>query len=55
MTCVAKRSWFALLQLQEKKRAMTTSTLSGDKVKNQRLGLDDLVALFRGNGHDEED
>ena len=45
----------AFAQLQEKKRTMTTATLSGDQLKNQRLGIDDLVALFRATGHDDED
>ena len=43
------------VQLQEKKRALTTATLSGDKLKNSRLGIDDLVALFRGHDVDEEE
>ncbi|KAI0693693.1 SNF2 family N-terminal domain-containing protein [Cerioporus squamosus] len=44
-----------ILELQEKKRAMTTATLSGDKLKNQRLGIEDLVALFRATGHDDDE
>lgn len=43
-----------LRQLQEKKRALTSATLSGNKLKNQRLGIEDLVALFR-SGHDVDD
>ena len=42
-------------QLQEKKRALAAAALSGDKLKNMRLGIDDLVALFRSSGHDEDD
>ncbi|PJY31869.1 hypothetical protein CWM31_00180, partial [Escherichia coli] len=41
-------------QLQEKKRTLTSATLSGDKLKNERLGIEDLVALFR-SGHDVDD
>ena len=44
-----------LLQLQEKKRALAAAALSGDKLKNMRLGIDDLVALFRTAGHDEDE
>jgi hypothetical protein len=36
-----------LLQLQEKKRALALAALSGDKLKNMKLGMDDLLALFR--------
>ncbi|CAL1709544.1 unnamed protein product [Somion occarium] len=43
-----------ILELQEKKRALATAALSGDKLKNMRLGMDDLMALFR-SGHDEDD
>ena len=32
------------LQLQEKKRILTSAALSGDKLKNQRLGVEDLIA-----------
>lgn len=43
-----------ILQLQETKRALATAALSGDKLKNTKLGLDDLMALFRP-GHDDRD
>ncbi|KAF8647534.1 hypothetical protein AX16_006641 [Volvariella volvacea WC 439] len=46
-----------ILELQEKKRALARAALSGDKIKNQQLTMDDLLALFRpgGRGDDEED
>jgi hypothetical protein len=43
------------LELQEKKRALAYAALSGDKIKNMRLGMDDLLALFRHGGRDDED
>jgi len=42
-------------QLQEKKRALAAAALSGDKLKNMRLGMDDLLALFRPGGRDEDE
>ncbi len=42
-------------QLQEKKRELTRAALSGDKLKNMRLGMDELLALFRHGGNDDED
>ena len=33
---------------------MATAALAGDKLKNMKLGLDDLMALFR-HGADEQD
>ncbi|TEB32621.1 hypothetical protein FA13DRAFT_1731108 [Coprinellus micaceus] len=44
-----------ILELQEKKRALAYAALSGDKIKNMRLGMDDLLALFRHGGRDDED
>ncbi|KAJ8082179.1 hypothetical protein PM082_008026 [Marasmius tenuissimus] len=47
-----------ILELQEKKRELARAALSGDKVKNMRLGMDDLLALFRpgrDDGDDEDD
>ncbi|KAF5348082.1 hypothetical protein D9758_010068 [Tetrapyrgos nigripes] len=35
-----------MLKLQDKKRELACAVLSGDKIKNMRLGLDDLMALF---------
>ncbi|KAH9937842.1 SNF2 family N-terminal domain-containing protein [Epithele typhae] len=44
-----------ILELQEKKRALAAAALAGDKLKNMRLGMDELVALFRSSGHDDDD
>jgi SNF2 family DNA or RNA helicase len=44
-----------ILTLQEKKRELAAAALSGDKMKNSKLGLDDLMALFRHGGRDDED
>lgn len=45
-----------ILALQEKKRELAAAALSGDKMKNMRLGLADLMALFKpGGGHDDEE
>jgi hypothetical protein len=41
-------------QLQDKKRELAKAALSGDKLKNMRLGMDDLLALF-GPGRDDEE
>jgi len=43
------------LQLQEKKRALAAAALSGDKIKDMRLGMEDLLALFRTGHHDADD
>ncbi len=40
--------------LQDSKRALATAALGGDKIKNLKLGLEDLVALFRP-GREEDD
>ncbi|KAI0364994.1 hypothetical protein BV20DRAFT_955118 [Pilatotrama ljubarskyi] len=53
--CVPDTVEQRILELQEKKRALAAAALSGDKYKNMRLGIDDLVALFRADGHDEEE
>lgn len=43
-------------QLQDAKRELAKAALSGDKLKNTKLGLDDLLALFKGGGrHDDDD
>jgi hypothetical protein len=34
---------------------MAAAALSGDKIKNMRLGMDDLLALFRPGGRDDDD
>ena len=44
-----------ILHLQEKKRELADATLSGDKLKNARLGLDDLMSLFRYEHFDNEE
>ncbi|ESK91914.1 dna repair protein rad5 [Moniliophthora roreri MCA 2997] len=47
-----------ILELQEKKRELARAALSGDKIKNMRLGMEDLLALFRpgrDDGDDEDD
>jgi len=50
-----RRTDLYLSQLQEKKRELTRAALSGDKIKNLRLGMNELLALFRPGGHDEDD
>lgn len=45
----------SFVQLQEKKRALAQAALSGDKLKNMKLGMDDLLALFRSNPRDESE
>lgn len=44
-----------ILLLQDKKRALAQAALSGDKLKNLKLGMDDLLALFRHNARDDSD
>ena len=44
-----------ILALQEKKRVLAAAALSGDKIKNMRLGMDDLLALFRPGHRDADD
>ncbi|KAH9034929.1 SNF2 family N-terminal domain-containing protein [Lactarius hengduanensis] len=46
-----------ILTLQDGKRALATAALSGDRIKNLKLGLDDLMALFRPGReyNDDED
>ncbi|KAE9389305.1 hypothetical protein BT96DRAFT_946980 [Gymnopus androsaceus JB14] len=46
-----------ILELQDKKRELSRAALSGDKIKNLHLGMDELLALFRpshGGDSDEE-
>lgn len=43
------------LQLQDKKRELAKAALSGDKIKDMRLGMDDLLALFRPGGKDDDE
>jgi SNF2 family DNA or RNA helicase len=40
-------------QLQEKKRALAKAALSGDKLKTSKLGMDELLGLFR-TGRDDD-
>ncbi|KAF5384216.1 hypothetical protein D9615_003378 [Tricholomella constricta] len=44
-----------ILTLQEKKRELSRAALSGDKIKDMRLGMDDLLALFRPGGRDDDE
>ncbi|KAJ7217158.1 SNF2 family DNA-dependent ATPase [Mycena pura] len=44
-----------ILALQDQKRELAMAALSGDKIKNMKLGMEDLMALFRPGGRDEED
>ncbi|KAF8497540.1 SNF2 family N-terminal domain-containing protein [Russula emetica] len=43
-----------ILALQESKRALATAALGGDKIKNLKLGLEDLMALFRPGREDDD-
>jgi hypothetical protein len=43
------------VQLQDKKRELARAALSGDKIKNMKLGMEDLLALFRPGGRDDDD
>ncbi|KAH8829101.1 SNF2 family DNA-dependent ATPase [Flagelloscypha sp. PMI_526] len=44
-----------ILLLQDKKRELAKAALSGEKIKNLKLGMDELLALFRPGGHDEDE
>jgi len=45
-----------ILALQDRKRELAKAALSGDKVKNMKLGMDELLALFKsGRDSDSED
>ncbi|KAJ6618869.1 SNF2 family N-terminal domain-containing protein [Mycena sp. CBHHK59/15] len=44
-----------ILALQDKKRELARAALSGDKIKNMKLGMEDLLALFRPGGRDDEE
>ncbi|KAF7799491.1 hypothetical protein EIP86_010726 [Pleurotus ostreatoroseus] len=44
-----------ILELQEKKRALAAAALAGDKLKNMKLGIEDLMSLFRHNGIGNDD
>jgi SNF2 family DNA or RNA helicase len=43
-----------ILALQDNKRALATAALGGDRIKNLKLGLEDLMALFRPGREDED-
>ncbi|KAI0342449.1 hypothetical protein BDW22DRAFT_1330967 [Trametopsis cervina] len=43
-----------ILQLQDKKRELAKAALSGDKMKNMKLGIEDLMTLFKP-GVDKDD
>ncbi|KAJ2919706.1 hypothetical protein MD484_g704, partial [Candolleomyces efflorescens] len=44
-----------ILELQAKKRALSQAALSGDKIKNMRLRMEDLLALFRPGAQEDDD
>ncbi|KAJ6531254.1 SNF2 family N-terminal domain-containing protein [Mycena capillaripes] len=44
-----------ILALQDKKRELARAALSGDKIKNMKLGMEDLLALFRPGGRDDDE
>ncbi|KAJ7911747.1 P-loop containing nucleoside triphosphate hydrolase protein [Mycena leptocephala] len=44
-----------ILALQDRKRELARAALSGDKIKNMKLGMDDLLALFRPDADDGDD
>ncbi|KAF9045436.1 SNF2 family N-terminal domain-containing protein [Panaeolus papilionaceus] len=44
-----------ILDLQDKKRILAAAALSGDRIKDMRLGMEDLLALFRPGGRDDDD
>lgn len=44
-----------ILQLQDKKRELAKAALSGDKIQSNKLGLDDIMALFRTGAQDDSD
>lgn len=44
-----------ILALQEKKRELAAAALSGDKINKSKLGLDDLMALFRHGGREDDE
>ena len=46
-----------ILELQEKKRELAAAALSGEKIKGagKGLGMDEMLALFRSSGGEDED
>ncbi|EMD37109.1 hypothetical protein CERSUDRAFT_155596 [Gelatoporia subvermispora B] len=53
--CVPDTVEQRILELQERKRALANAALAGDKLKNMRLGMDELIALFRSDHDNEEE
>jgi len=54
--CVPNTVEARILHLQDQKRQLANAALAGDKLKNMRLGMDELLALFRNdNFNDDED
>jgi hypothetical protein len=41
--------------LQDKKRELAKAALSGDKLRGNKLALDDIMALFRPGARDDTD
>ncbi|KAK2460825.1 hypothetical protein APHAL10511_007295 [Amanita phalloides] len=44
-----------ILELQERKRTLARAALSGMKLKDMRLGFDELLALFKGKDEDSDE
>ena len=44
-----------ILELQEKKRALAAAALSGDKMRSMKLGMTELMNLFKRDGGDDFD
>ncbi|KAB5589431.1 SNF2 family DNA-dependent ATPase [Ceratobasidium theobromae] len=44
-----------ILKLQDTKRDLAKAALSGDKLNNNRLGLDDIMNLFNKRSHEDSD
>ncbi|KZT01342.1 uncharacterized protein LAESUDRAFT_739218 [Laetiporus sulphureus 93-53] len=53
--CVPDTTEQRILELQDKKRALAKAALSGDRMKNMRLGADELIALFKPGGRDDDE
>lgn len=46
-----------ILELQEKKRELAAAALSGEKIKGagKGLGMDEMLALFRPSGGEDDE
>jgi SNF2 family DNA or RNA helicase len=44
-----------ILELQEKKRAEARAVLAGDKIKGNKLNMNELMALFKSGGGANDD